>query len=164
MPIELTTPMRRQITPEIRGRIERALAAFPELDGRCIGVGATRTPRLHGTAEAEKWTIRLSTRRRIGVTYFTIGHELTHLLQRPGLGLVPSGEVACDIWTLARSALFLDEMPTYLEPLDCTASTWSAHAPAIRALCIQAIQLRATHRRYIQWLRERLSEHFHSFA
>ena len=160
MRIELTEPMQRQITPEIRRRIELALAEFPELVSHKVTVGATRSARLHGNAEGEKGIIRLSTRRRIGVTYFTIGHELTHLLQKPGLGLVPSGEVSCDIWTLARSELFLDEMPTYLGPLDCQAKTWTFHARAVRSLCIQAIQVRKINRRYIAWLQGKLREHF----
>ena len=160
MRIELTDPMRRQITPDVRQRIERALTEFPELHSHKVTVGATRSAGLHGNADGKNRIIRLSTRRRIGVTYFTIGHELTHLLQKPGLGLVPSGEVACDIWTLARSELFLDEMPTYLGPLDCKARAWSFHAKAVRALCIEAIQVRKTNRRYITWLQHKLREHF----
>lgn len=164
MRIELTEPMKRQITPEIWGRINRALAKFPELTRHTIRVGATRSPAVHGNADGENWTIRLSTRRRIGVTYFTIGHEVTHLLQKPGLGLVPSGEVACDIYTLARSELFLDEMPTYLGPLDCKAKSWTTHAQAVRSLCIQAIQVRNTDRRYIAWLQSKLRKHFEQYT
>ena len=160
MRIVLTAPMRKRITPELRGRIERALNEFPELAGHRITVGATRAPGLHGNAEGDKLTIRLNTRRRIGVTYFTIGHELTHLLQKPGLGIVPSGETACDIWTLSRSELFLDEIPAYLGPLSCSAGDWGDHAKAVRLLCIQAIQVRKTNRLYITWLQARLREHF----
>jgi hypothetical protein len=160
MQIELTAPMRKCITQQILGRIERALAEFPELAGSAITVGAVRAPGVHGNAEGDTLTIRLNTRRRVGVTYFTIGHELTHLLQKPGLGIVPSGETACDIWTLARSDLFLDEIPTYLTPLSCSARDWSRHAIAVRVLCIQAIRVRETNRRYITWLQARLREYF----
>ena len=160
MRIVLTAPMRKRITPELLGRIERALTEFPELTGRTITVGAIRAPGVHGNAEGDKLTIRLNTRRRIGVTYFTIGHELTHLLQKPGFGIVPSGETACDIWTLARSELFLDEIPTYLGPLSCFARDWDGHANAVRLLCIRAIQVRKTNRRYITWLQAKLREYF----
>ena len=158
--IVLTGPMRKRMTPEVLGRIERALAEFPELKGRTITVGAVMAPRVHGNAEGDKFTIRLNTRRRVGVTYFTIGHELTHLLQRPGLGIVPSGEIACDIWTLARSGLFLDEMPTYLGPISCSARDWGHHARAVQGLCQQAIEVRKTNRFYLLWLRARLHEYF----
>lgn len=160
MRIELTPPMKKRITPVITARIERALAEFPELDGHTVTVGAVRAAGVHGNAEGDTLTIRLNTRRRIGVTYFTIGHELTHLLQKPGLGLVPSGETACDIWTLARSELFLDEIPTYLGPLACSARDWNAHAGTVRQLCIRAIEVRKTHRLYITWLQARLREYF----
>lgn len=160
MQIRLTSPMKKRITPELHNRIFRALGEFPELTGHTITVGATRAPGLHGTAEGDKLTIRLNTRRRGGVPYFTIGHELTHLLQKPGLGLVPSGETACDIWTLARSELFLDEMPSYLSPISCSSRDWCLHAQAVRQLCIEAIRVRKTNRLYIQWLQGSLREHF----
>ncbi len=160
MRIQLTSPMKKRITPELCSRIDRALAEFPELTGHTITVGAIRAPGLHGAAEGDKFTIRLNTRRRVGVTYFTIGHELTHLLQKPGLGLVPSGETACDIWTLARSELFLGEMPTYLGPISCSNRDWHLHAQAVRLLCIEAIHVRKTNRLYINWLQARLREYF----
>ena len=93
------------------------------------------------------------------VTYFTIGHELTHLVQPPGLALIPSGEVQCDIWTLTRDPLFLDEKPCYLE-VSCDGRSWRRHAGAVRELCRRAIEIRRWNRRYIVWLREQLSAYF----
>jgi hypothetical protein len=101
----------------------------------------------------------LNIKRRTGVSYFTVGHEFTHLLQKPGLGIVPDGEVQCDIWTLARSELFLDEMPSYLEVLPCTDETWEHHATLVRELCIRAIEVRRSNRRYIVWLRKMLQRY-----
>src|SRR5262249_17143872 len=69
--------------------------------------------------------IRLNTRARSGMSYFTIAHELTHLLQKPGLGTVPDGEIQCDIYALARSSLFTDDMPTYLPGLSCNKRDWT---------------------------------------
>ena len=47
------------------------------------------------------------------LAYFTIAHELTHLLQ--ARKLVPTGERACDLHALARSPLVIDSLPGYLE-------------------------------------------------
>jgi hypothetical protein len=97
------------------------------------------------------------------VTYQTIGHELTHLVQ----GLVysdrsmarslarqriPSGEKQCDIWTLARDFLFCDDPPTYLKMPRVIREGWPNYADEIRQLCIAAIEKRKTHRLYIRWL------------
>jgi hypothetical protein len=97
------------------------------------------------------------------MTYFTIAHELTHLLQKPGLGTVPSGEVQCDIYALARSSLFTDDMPTYLPGLHCNKRTWKLHAPAVRSLCIEAIEVRKKRRTYIEWLSQATVEYFEYF-
>ncbi len=152
----LTAPMAAVATPELVSRLERAVALFPELgDGR-VTFGVTASPRLDGLAYPTERLIRLNLDRRKRVPYFTIGHELTHLVQPPGLALIPSGEVQCDIWTLARDPLFLDEKPCYLE-LDCDGRKWRRHAHAVRALCLRAIEIRQTNRRYIVWLRGQLS-------
>src|SRR5207245_8780477 len=91
---------------------------------------------------------------------FTIAHELTHLLQKPGLGTVPHGEVQCDIYTLARSSLFTDDMPTYLPGLRCRKTAWIHHAAAVRDLCIQAIEVRKVTRTYIAWLNDAIDDYF----
>jgi hypothetical protein len=150
--------MERALTPDLQHRLQRALEEFPELSGSNITVGVTMNPRLHGTAEAENMLIRVNTSRR-RVAYFTIGHELTHLLQKPGLGIVPMGDVQCDIWTLARSELFLDDRPAYLR-LPCGKRDWPQHARAVRALCLAALRLRPQNRHYIVWLENRLRAYF----
>lgn len=146
-------------SPELVSRLEQAAALFPELGEKRITIGVTASRRLDGLAYPSERLIRLNPYRRKQVTYFTIGHELTHLLQPPGLGLIPSGEVQCDIWTLARDPLFLDEKPCYLE-VDCDARSWRRHAHAVRALCQRAIETRRRNRRYIVWLREQLGTYF----
>jgi hypothetical protein len=156
--VVFTGPMERALTPDLRQRLQRALQEFPELDGTKITVGVTMNPRLHGTAEAENMLIRLNTSRR-RVAYFTIGHELTHLLQKPGLGIVPMGEVQCDIWTLARSELFLDDRPSYLR-LPCGKRDWPQHARAVRDLCLEALRHRPHNRHYIVWLESRVRVYF----
>ena len=161
MQIQVSGPMKKEMTPAIMSRIERALQEFPEFNGQTITIGLNRATGLHGSAVAREMRIRLNPRRRAGVTYFTIGHELTHLLQKPGLGLVPYGEEQCDIWTLARSELFLDDQPTYLCAHLWDKKNWSAHAAAVRALCVQAIEVRKTNRRYKIWLEQAIQSHIH---
>ncbi len=154
----LTAPMAAVMSEDLRVRISRALEQFPELANRRITVGLTSMRGVDGLAIPDEMLIRLNVNRR-RVPHFTIGHELTHLLQRPGLGLVPQGEVQCDIWTLARSELFLDEKPCYLE-VACRAREWPDHAPAVRRLCRNALEVRRIDRRYILWLKQQLGDHF----
>lgn len=156
--VSLTAPLRAAESGELVPRLRRALAEFPELAGQTITVGLTSMRGVDGVAVPADMVVRFSLRRRT-VPYFTIGHELTHLLQPPGLGLVPTGEVQCDIWTLARSELFLDERPCYLE-VPCSAREWPRHAHAVRRLCRLALEVRRRDRRYILWLRRELDEYF----
>lgn len=79
--------------------------------------------------------------------------------QTPGLGSVPSGEIPCDIWTLARSDVFLDEKPCYL-PIPCRREDWSRHAQAVRRLCLRAIEERRRNRRYMVWLQHHIRAYF----
>src|SRR5262245_32527244 len=141
MQIQLTRPMEKEMTADLMHRIQRALDEFPELSGRTITIGVNRSRNLHGSADSRKMTIRVNPRLKGGVTFATIGHELTRLLQKPGLGIVPYGEEQCDIWTLARSDLFLDDMPFYLCSHLWKPKTWPHHANAIRSLCVQAIEV-----------------------
>ena len=152
--IQYTGPISKLMTPLLDERIQRCLAEFPELADRTITVGLTRSA--EGTAEADSMTVRLNVRPRKPVSCFTIGHELTHLLQRGGLAIVPDGEQQCDVWTLARSPLFLDDRPSYLCAHLWSRDNWPLHAAPARRLCIQAIEERKTNRRYLVWLREQL--------
>src|SRR5712691_9869429 len=142
MKIQLTRPMQKAMTSELMQRIERTLEEFPELQSYTLKVGLVMNSKVHGTADSGKMVIRLNTQARSGMTYFTIAHELTHLLQTPGLGTVPNGEIQCDIYALARSPLFTDDMPTYLPGLRCRKRSWIHHAAAVRELCIEAIEVR----------------------
>ena len=155
----LTAPMAAVATPELVSRLTRAIALFPELGDDPITVGVTAACGVDGLAYPQERLIRLKLHRRKPVTCFTIGHELTHLVQTPGLGLIPGGEVQCDIWTLARDPLFLDEKPCYLE-VNCDSRSWHRHAHVVRRLCRRAIAERQQNRRYIVWLRTQLAAYF----
>lgn len=163
MPIRFTAAMQKRLTQRTQVMLQASLRLFPELHGKNITVGYTRahlgSALIPWHVEAEL-TIRLHVRK---LTYNTIGHELTHLLQ--GLShlddpaantRIPSGEKQCDIWTLARSELFCDDAPTYLQLPPAIRNHWPQYAQSIRHLCITAIEKRATHRLYIQWLEKQI--------
>ena len=149
MPIRFTLPMQKRVPRRTITMLQNALHHFPELQGKTITVGYTATHL--GAAIPEDFTIRLRARK---VSYNTIGHELTHLVQ--GMGLIPEGEKQCDIWTLARSPLFCDEAPTYLELPFLVNAGWPDFAMRAHQLCIRAIAIRNTHRQYIRWLEREL--------
>ncbi|HTO92669.1 MAG TPA: hypothetical protein VMJ70_16175 [Candidatus Sulfotelmatobacter sp.] len=95
----------------IRERTEFVRYFFPELDGITIRVGLAlkRGVLGWGSLDPESPGIWVRPRR---LEYFTIAHELTHLLQ--ARMLVPRGERQCDLWALTRSPMLIDTVPSYL--------------------------------------------------
>ena len=82
-PFTFTLPMKKRLSRRVIDMLHHGLRQFPELRGRKITVGYTSAHL--GSAvvplraeAAAKLTIRLKVRK---LTYNTIGHELTHLLQ-----------------------------------------------------------------------------------
>jgi hypothetical protein len=165
MPLVFTPLMKKRLTRRAQIMLERALPHFPELHGKTITVGLTR--KHLGSASISyrggaisRLVIRLKVRQ---VTYQTIGHELTHLVQglsrgdrrsrpSPDKAPIPSGEKQCDIWTLARDPLFCDDAPTYLRMPRVIREQWFDYAEAVRGLCIAAVEKRRNYRFYIRWL------------
>jgi hypothetical protein len=96
----------------MRERIEFVRYFFPELEGITVRVGLAQKPGVlgWGSLDPERPGIWIRPRR---LEYFTIAHELVHLLQ--ARQLVPRGERACDLWALARSPLIIDVAPGYLQ-------------------------------------------------
>jgi hypothetical protein len=169
MPIILTPLMKQRLTRRAYEMIERSLSCFPELKETTITVGYTRKHLGSATVVYQKGVIsRLIVRLKVRkVTYQTIGHELTHLIQGLGRGnlsapratdpdRIPSGETQCDIWTLARDPLFCDDPPTYIKMPRSMRERWSDYAESVRDLCVAAIEKRHTHRQYIRWLEEEI--------
>jgi hypothetical protein len=169
MPFRFTPLMKKRLTRRAHFMLRAALRQFPELYGKTITVGYTRahlgTALVPRQVETEL-TIRLKVRR---LTYNTIGHELTHLVQGlsqlgqspehpAGNGKIPGGEKQCDIWTLARSELFCDEAPAYLKLPGIVRENWPQYAQSVRALCIAAIEKRQAHRLYIRWLEDQIRQ------
>ena len=165
MLLKLTPLMKKRLTRRAQEMIARSLPHFPELNGRTITVGYTRkhlgsASIIFRDGKIARLIIRLKVRK---LTYQTIGHELTHLVQalvrrdRPhidpiDLPKIPYGEKPCDIWTLARHELFCDDPPTYIKMPRIMRERWLDYAGPVRRLCIAAIEQRITHRFYIQWL------------
>jgi len=162
---KLTPLMKKRLTRRAEEMIESSLPHFPELNGKIITVGYTRKHLGSATVAYRKGVVsRLVIRLKVRqLTYQTIGHELTHLIQglahaeRPQArsadrAKIPSGEKPCDIWTLARHELFCDDAPTYLRLPRAMRESWPDYAAAVRALCMTAIDKRMSYWRYIHWL------------
>jgi len=169
MPVRLTPLMKQRLTRRAYEMIERSLRYFPELKDSAITIGYTRKHLGSATVVYEKGTIsRLIIRLKVRkLTYQTIGHELTHLIQGLGRGnltasraavpdKIPSGETQCDIWTLARDRLFCDDPPTYIKMPRIIREHWMDYKESVRELCIAAIDKRLTQRHYIRWLEDEL--------
>lgn len=168
-PFTFTPLMKKRLSRRVIDMLQNALGQFPELQGKKITVGYTSAHL--GSAlvplreeAASKLTIRLKVKK---LTYQTIGHELTHLLQglskihfkagkAPKDETIPYGEKQCDIWTLARSNLFCDDAPTYIRLPRAVRENWPSYSKSVRRLCIAALEKRKTHRLYIQWLESRI--------
>jgi hypothetical protein len=169
MPIRLTPQMKQRLTRRAHEMIERSLQLFPELGDTLITVGYTRKHLGSATVIYRKgiiyrMIIRLKVRK---VTYQTIGHELTHLIQglahgdrsgarAVGPDKIPSGEKQCDIWTLARDPLFCDDAPTYIKTPRSIRERWPEYSESVRDLCVAAIDKRHTYRQYIRWLEDEI--------
>ena len=170
MPLRLTPQMKQRLTRRTLEMVQRSLGHFPELEDAAITIGYTRkhlgsATVIYRKGELYRLIIRLRVRK---VTYHTIGHELTHLVQGLAYGdrygtrsadpdRIPSGETQCDIWTLARDPLFLDDPPTYIKMPRIMRERWPDYAESVRELCITAIDKRHTQRQYIRWLEQEIS-------
>ena len=171
MPLKLTPLMKKRLTHRAQEMIARSLPHFPELNGKTITVGYTRkhlgsASIIYRGGKIARLIIRLKVRK---LTYQTIGHELTHLVQAlvrgdPAhintidLSKIPYGEKPCDIWTLARHELFCDDPPTYIKMPRIMRERWLDYAEPVRRLCIAAIQQRITRRLYIQWFEKEVGK------
>ena len=89
-------------------RLDVVRSYFPELVGETVKVGIT----INAPGKADIIGKGVFFRSR-NVSYYVMGHELTHLLQ--GSGHVPKGERSCDLFTLARRVEFCDEAPNYIK-------------------------------------------------
>ena len=166
--VSFTPQMEKRLTQRAARMLTQSLRQFPELRDLEVRIGHTKT-KLGVALIPRRLRLPLCIRLRVrGLTYNTIGHELTHLLQgltkfppphgKPSWEPVPGGETQCDIWTLARSELFCDDAPTYLRLPREVRENWRHYAARVRSLCVEAIRQRPHHRTYIRWLESRIAE------
>ena len=171
MQLKFTPQMKQHLTRRASEMIEHSLRYFPELKDSTMTVGYTRKHLGSATVVYRKGVIsRLIIRFRVRkLTYQTIGHELTHLIQGLGRGnltasrttdpdRIPAGETQCDIWTLARDPIFCDDPPTYIKMPRNMRERWPEYAQSVRELCISAINKRHTQRQYIRWLEQEIRQ------
>ena len=166
--VSFTPQMEKRLTQRAVRMLNRSLPQFPELRNLEVRIGHTRT-KLGVAFIPTRLRLPLYIRLRVrGLTYNTIGHELTHLLQgltklpppdgAPAWERLPGGETQCDIWTLARSDLFCDDAPTYLRMPRAVRDNWRHYARRVRSLCVEAIRQRSSRRTYIRWLESQIAE------
>lgn len=129
---------------------------FPELEGETITVGLTRAA--SGMAVPGGTEIWLNPTR---LSYHTISHELVHLLQCRNLG-IPSGEKACDVFSLARHWTLNDERPSYIklpaELFDERGRMSEVNGKLVFAVAREAIVQRSNGlRRYISFFEHELA-------
>ncbi len=136
--------------PRILEKLDFVRRFFPELDGVTIYVGqAIRRDVLGwGSMDPARPGIWV---RPVKLAYFTIAHELTHLLQ--ARGFVPTGERACDLHALARSPMVIDSLPGYLKvpsAMRRRRGVEPALASTLHRLACEAVARRAAgDRRYL---------------
>ena len=154
----MTPQLKSKITREYLYELDRKARAviklFPELDADRIEIGLTTAPFYFATAKISlKSRIKICLNPLYPITHFTLGHELTHFMQHLDVDdKIPFGEVQCDVWTLARDEIFLDDVPSYLKVSKRIHDDWWRYSKLVRGLCIDAIEIRKTKRQYLKWL------------
>lgn len=152
-----TKPLLKESTIEYRAELEskfrQSILFFPELNPKIVKFG------LRTTCVASANTYQFKDNQdsmSFGINpvdplkFYIMGHELTHFLQ--AISDIPAGEKQCDVWTLAKSDLFLDKPPRYIDISSDIRKDWDSYKDEIRRLAIEAIEMRKSERRYIFWL------------
>jgi len=152
----LTRPLsRHRFRDGVVRKVRYAAAFFPELKGKTIRIGLTRTAK--GLAVAGGTEIWFNPAR---LSYHTISHELTHLLQ--GETGLPTGEKSCDLFSLARHWTLNDSVPDYIRIpktlLGENERIPETSAKLIFAVASEAVQSRSLGlRNYIAWFEKELA-------
>jgi hypothetical protein len=141
---------KHRLRNDVLRRVDYVRRFFPELEGETITVGLTRAA--SGMAVPGGSRIWLNPSR---LSHHTIAHELIHLLQLRNLG-IPSGERACDVFSLARHWTLNDDRPSYirvpLSLLDGSSTVSEAAARMLFDVARDALTRRAAgHRRYLAY-------------
>ncbi len=151
----LTRPLSRHRNRESLVRKLRYVRRFfPELAGRTIRVGLTRSAAgLAVPGGDELWVHPSQT------SYQSLTHEFVHLLQ--GRNEVPGGERSCDVFALARHWTLIDSPPFYVRmPVEFQTPSGKVRPECARLICSvarRAVEMRRTGRRnYIAYFEKTL--------
>jgi len=156
-----TRPLSKVTTPsykeELESKFRESMLLFPELHPKTVKFGLRRKH----VASARTYGFRNNQDIMFfGINpveklyYYTIGHEITHFMQE--ISDIPHGEKQCDVWTLARSELFIDKAPRYIDMAGVVKKNWNDYKFEVRELCIEGIKVRKDKRFYIQRIEEEL--------
>lgn len=155
--ITYTEPLLKASTDEYRAELEskfrQSILLFPELNPKTVKFGLRRTCVASANTyqfECNQGLMSFGINPVEPITFYTIGHELTHFLQV--ISDIPSGEKQCDVWTIARNELFLDKPPRYIDIPPVVRKNWILHKDEIRKLTIEAKEIRNSKKQYIYWL------------
>jgi hypothetical protein len=137
-------------------RLDEARNHFPELDDITVKVGITLNA--DGKADLQGRAVYFRSR---NVSHYVIGHELTHLLQE--IQGLPKSERSCDIFTMARTVLFCDESPNYVnvpkEMLNENRFILDHYREFVHKTARSAAALRRAGKRfYISWFENTLKD------
>ncbi len=141
---------KHRLRNDVLRRVDYVRRFFPELDGETITVGLTRAA--SGMAVPGGSRIWLNPSR---LSNHTIAHELIHLLQLRNLG-IPSGERACDVFSMARHWSLNDDRPSYvrvpLSLMDGHDAVPESVARTLFEVALEALARREQgHRQYIAY-------------
>lgn len=102
--IYITPQLKSKMPLKSRYDLDRKLRAviplFPELDAERVEVGLTTATFAYAIAKTGlKDRIKICINPLYLVTFFTLGHELTHFVQQLDKGKlkIPYGEIQCDV-------------------------------------------------------------------
>ena len=131
--ITLTRPLARHRSRRaLLEKLHYVRRFFPELDGRTIRVGLTRTAAgLAVPGGCELWVNPSQT------TNHSLAHEFVHLLH--GKNDVPTGERSCDVFALARHWTLNDSPPFYVRvPAEFQSTGGEMQPESARIICAVA--------------------------
>jgi hypothetical protein len=161
--LRFTKKANTKFSDKFKQRIIDIFEYFPELHNEIVHVGWIAP---HGWVRGSCWCSNASTSNPLKISLqpnernFTIAHEFTHLLQaRKKEELqIPSGERACDVWALTRLPLeLIDDYPSYIGN-HLMRKHWDTIKNRVRALAVDAIEIRKTKRLYIVWFEDEVKK------
>lgn len=153
--IEAATP---EYLIELESKFRESILLFPEFRPKLVSFDLI----LKDIAFAQTTSFRSYPERMIFsinptvevIYYYFMGHELTHFAQE--LVQIPHYEQHCDLWTMARSELFTDISPSYIDMPMKLRDYWDDYKVEARKLFIKAIESGKTGRKDVELIEREL--------